>query len=167
MTIHTAPETDIKLGFAESYPEALAFVERLHRLLLNVIKNEFERVNVLEINPIWALLLFNIGENEVTVGELKSRGYYQGNKVIYNLKKMVEMGCMHHQRSEIDRRSVRVRLTLTQQGRNIRDIEADLFSRHADGIQSKGVLGSEGIGDIATALLRVKRYWTDQILYIY
>ena len=169
MTIHTAPETGIKLGFAESYPEALALVERLHRLLLNVIKNEFERVNVLEINPIWALLLFNIGENEVTVGELKSRGYYQGSKVSYKLKKMVEMGYMHHQRSEIDRRSVRVRLTLTltQQGRNIRDIEADLFSRHADGIQSKGVLGSEGIGDIATALLRVKRYWTDQILYIY
>ena len=152
MTIHTAPETGIKLGFAESYPEALALVERLHRLLLNVIKNEFERVNVLEINPIWALLLFNIGENEVTVGELKSRGYYQGSKVSYNLKKMVEMGYTHHQRSEIDRRSVRVRLT--QQGRNIRDIEADLFSRHADGIPSKGILGSE---DIVTALRRVER----------
>ena len=78
---------------------------------------------------------------------------------------MVEMGYMLYQRSEIDRRSVRVRLT--QQGRNIRDIEADLFSRHADGIQSKGVLGSEGIGDIATALLRVKRYWTDQMRCIY
>ena len=111
MTMHTAPETGIKLGFAESYPEALALVERLQRLLLNVIKNEFERVNVLEINPIWALLLFSIGENEVTVGELKSRGYYQGSKVSYNLKKMVEMGYMLYQRSEIDRRSVRVRLT--------------------------------------------------------
>lgn len=109
--------------------------------------------------------MFNIGENEVTAGELKSRGYYQGSNVSYNLKKMVEMGYMHHQRSEIDRRSVRVRLT--EKGRSIRDIVAELFARHADGLQSKGVLGSEGIEDITSSLRRVERYWTDQIRYIY
>ena len=165
MTIHPALDSGIKLGFAESYLEALALVERLHRLLLDVIKDECERINVLEINPVQALLLFNIGENEVTAGELKSRGYYQGSNVSYNLKKMVEMGYMHHQRSEIDRRSVRVRLT--EKGRSIRDIVAELFARHADGLQSKGVLGSEGIEDITSSLRRVERYWTDQIRYIY
>ena len=165
MTIHPALDSGIKLGFAESYLEALALVERLHRLLLDVIKDQFERINVLEINPVQALLLFNIGENEVTAGELKSRGYYQGSNVSYNLKKMVEMGYMHHQRSEIDRRSVRVRLT--EKGRSIRDIVAELFARHADGLQSKGVLGSEGIEDITSSLRRVERYWTDQIRYIY
>jgi DNA-binding MarR family transcriptional regulator len=165
MTIHPALDSGIKLGFAESYLEALALVERLHRLLLDVIKDKFERINVLEINPVQALLLFNIGENEVTAGELKSRGYYQGSNVSYNLKKMVEMGYMHHQRSEIDRRSVRVRLT--EKGRSIRDIVAELFARHADGLQSKGVLGSEGIEDITSSLRRVERYWTDQIRYIY
>lgn len=165
MTIHPALDSGIKLGFAESYLEALALVERLHRLLLDVIKDEFERINVLEINPVQALLLFNIGENEVTAGELKSRGYYQGSNVSYNLKKMVEIGYMHHQRSEIDRRSVRVRLT--EKGRSIRDIVAELFARHADGLQSKGVLGSEGIEDITSSLRRVERYWTDQIRYIY
>ena len=165
MTVHPALDTGIKLGFAESYLEALALVERLHRLLLDVIKDEFERINVLEINPVQALLLFNIGENEVTAGELKSRGYYQGSNVRYNLKKMVEMGYMHHHRSEINRRSVRVRLT--QKGCTIRDIVADLFLRHSDGLQSKGVLGSEGIEDITNSLRRVERYWTDQIRYIY
>ena len=165
MTIHPALDSGIKLGFAESYLEALALVERLHRLLLDVIKDEFERINVLEINPVQALLLFNIGENEVTAGELKSRGYYQGSNVSYNLKKMVEMGYMHHQRSEIDRRSVRMRLT--EKGRSIRDIVAELFARHADGLQSKGVLGSEGIEDITSSLRRVERYWTDHIRYIY
>ena len=165
MTIHPALDSGIKLGFAESYLEALALVERLHRLLLDVIKDEFERINVLEINPVQALLLFNIGENEVTAGELKSRGYYQGSNVSYNLKKMVEMGYMHHQRSEIDHRSVRVRLT--EKGRSIRDIAAELFARHADGLRSKRVLGSEGIEDITSSLRRVERYWTDQIRYIY
>ncbi|MCA0927510.1 MarR family winged helix-turn-helix transcriptional regulator [Ruegeria profundi] len=152
-------------GFMTSYLEALALVERLHRLLLDVIKDEFERVGILEINAVQALLLFNIGDHEVTAGELKSRGYYQGSNVSYNLKKLVEMGYMHHQRCEIDRRSVRVRLT--PRGREIRDIVSDLFARHAEGLQTRGVLGLEGIDDITTSLRRVERYWTDQIRYIY
>ena len=154
-------EKDFMLG----YLEALSLVERLHRLLLDVIKDEFERVGVLEINAVQALLLFNIGDNEVTAGELKSRGYYQGSNVSYNLKKLVEMGYMHHQRCEIDRRSVRVRLT--EKGRNIRNIVSELFSRHADGLISKGVLGDYGISDITSLLKRMERYWSDQIRYIY
>ncbi|MBY6091367.1 winged helix DNA-binding protein [Maritimibacter alkaliphilus] len=152
-------------GFMTSYLEALSLVERLHRLLLDVIKDEFERVGVLEINAVQALLLFNIGDHEVTAGELKSRGYYQGSNVSYNLKKLVEMGYMHHQRCEIDRRSVRVRLT--QQGREIRDVVRDLFARHAVGLEAKGVLGPDGIEEITHALKRVERYWTEQIRYIY
>ncbi|MEL6620538.1 MAG: winged helix DNA-binding protein [Pseudomonadota bacterium] len=158
-------ETGNDRGFMVGYLEALSLVERLHRLLLDVIKDEFERVGVLEINAVQALLLFNIGDNEVTAGELKSRGYYQGSNVSYNLKKLVEMGYMHHQRCEIDRRSVRVRLT--DKGRHIRQVVAELFERHAAGLQAKGVLGSEGITEISGSLKRVERYWTDQIRYIY
>ncbi len=157
-------QTDHK-GFMTGYLEALALVERLHRLLLDVIKDEFERVGVLEINAVQALLLFNIGDNEVTAGELKTRGYYQGSNVSYNLKKLVEMGYMHHQRCEIDRRSVRVRLT--QSGREIRDVVSGLFERHAEGLEGKNVISLEGIEDITTSLKRVERYWTDQIRYIY
>ena len=152
-------------GFMAGYLDALSLVERLHRLLLDVIKDEFERVGILEINAVQALLLFNIGDNEVTAGELKSRGYYQGSNVSYNLKKLVEMGYMHHQRSEIDRRSVRVRLTAS--GREVRDVIGKLFGRHAEGLVKKNVLSHEGLDDITTALRRVERYWTDQIRYIY
>jgi len=152
-------------SFMAQYLESLALVERLHRLLLDVIKDEFERVGTLEINAVQALLLFNIGENEVTAGELKTRGYYQGSNVSYNLKKLVEMGFMHHQRCEMDRRSVRVRLT--EKGRVVRQIVEDLFERHADGLQGRKVLDKAGIEDINNSLRRVERYWTDQIRYIY
>jgi len=151
--------------FIKGYLEALGLVERLHRLLLDVIKDEFERLGVLEINAVQGLLLFNIGDNEVTAGELKTRGYYQGSNVSYNLKKLVEMGFMHHQRCEIDRRSVRVRLT--ERGRHVRDVVAALFERHAEGLQKKGILGPDGIGAINTSLRRMERYWSDQIRYIY
>ncbi|KRS14708.1 MarR family transcriptional regulator [Roseovarius atlanticus] len=158
----TAVQSD---GFMTGYLDALSLVERLHRLLLDVIKDEFERIGVLEINAVQALLLFNVGDNEVTAGELKTRGYYQGSNVSYNLKKLVEMDYMHHQRCEIDRRSVRVRLT--QKGRGIRDVVAGLFERHAEGLQSRGVITHDGIDQITGALRRVERYWTDQIRYIY
>ncbi|MBO9465604.1 MarR family transcriptional regulator [Tropicibacter sp. R15_0] len=165
MSIHSSMDNGANQSFMTSYLDALGLVERLHRLLLDVIKDEFERLGIIDVNAVQALLLFNIGENEVTAGELKSRGYYQGSNVSYNLKKLVEMGYMHHQRCEIDRRSVRVRLT--QRGRDIRDIVSELFLRHADGLQSKAVLSVEGIDDITTSLRRVERYWTDQIRYIY
>ena len=161
MSIHAsmAPETD--QGFMASYLESLGLLERLHRLLLDVFKDEFERLGIIDLNAVQALLLFNIGDNEVTVGELKSRGYYQGSNVSYNLKKLVEMGYMHHQRCESDRRSVRVRLTA--RGRDIREIVAALFERHAEGLQTKGVLSIDGMDDITSSLRRVERYWLDQI----
>ncbi|WP_106744796.1 MarR family winged helix-turn-helix transcriptional regulator [Yoonia maritima] len=152
-------------SFMASYLDALTLVERLHRLLLDVIKDEFERVAILEINAVQALLLFNVGDNEVTAGELKTRGYYQGSNVSYNLKKLVELGYMHHQRSEIDRRSVRVRLS--EKGRNVRAIVSKLFTTHADGLVDRDVLDHEGLEDITASLRRVERYWTEQIRYIY
>lgn len=148
-----------------SYLETLAMVERLHRLLLDVIKDEFERLGVLEINSVQALLLFNIGENEVTAGELKTRGYYQGSNVSYNLKKLVELGYMHHQRSEVDRRSVRVRLT--EKGRRVREMLTDLFCRHAEGMARRGVVGLADVDAVTGTLKRLERFWADQIRYIY
>ena len=147
------------------YLESLGMVERLHRLLLDVIKDEFERLGVLDINAVQALLLFNIGDNEVTAGELKTRGYYQGSNVSYNLKKLVEAGYMHHQRCAADRRAVRVRLTA--QGREIHAKVGALFARHADTLERRGVMGVEVIAEMNRNLRRVERFWSDQIRYIY
>ena len=72
---------------------------------------------------------------------------------------------MHHQRSEIDRRSVRVRLT--EKGRGVHVLVSRLFRTHSEGLMDRGVLDQEGVEDITTALRRVERYWTEQIRYIY
>lgn len=165
MTVHQQVLDGGLKAFMLGYLENLALIERLHRLLLDVVKDEFERLGILEINPVQALLLFNIGENEVTAGELKSRGYYQGSNVSYNLKKLVELGYMHHQRSEIDRRSVRVRLT--EKGRKVRGLIADLFARHAEGLEKRSIVNAEGMEDVNQTLKRMERYWSEQIRYIY
>jgi DNA-binding MarR family transcriptional regulator len=165
MTLHAPVLDGSQKALLAGYLDNLALLERLHRLLLDVIKDEFERLGILEINSVQALLLFNIGENEVTAGELKSRGYYQGSNVSYNLKKLVELGYMHHQRSEIDRRSVRVRLT--EKGRRVRGQLVELFARHAEGLARKGLVDAAGMDAMSQSLKRMERYWTDQIRYIY
>ena len=165
MTMHAPLLDGSQKALLAGYLDSLSLLERLHRLLLDVIKDEFERLGILEINSVQALLLFNIGENEVTAGELKSRGYYQGSNVSYNLKKLVDLGYMHHQRSEIDRRSVRVKLT--EKGRHVRGLLSDLFARHSDGMEKRGLIDASGMDEINVSLKRMERFWTEQIRYIY
>ena len=165
MTLQSPVLDGSQKAYMAGYLDSLSLLERLHRLLLDVVKDEFERLGILEINSVQALLLFNVGENEVTAGELKSRGYYQGSNVSYNLKKLVELGYMHHQRSEIDRRSVRVRLT--EKGRRVRGMLTDLFARHSDGLAKRGLIDPVAMETINSSLKRMERYWTEQIRYIY
>ncbi len=145
------------------YLEALTLVERLHRRLLDVIKDEFDRRGRADINAVQALLLFNVGEKELTAGELRTRGYYLGSNVSYNLKKLVEMGFLDHQRSRIDRRSVRIKLT--QKGREVRDTVASLYDKHVRTVEQVGGISPDEFVGLNKALQRLERFWTDQILY--
>jgi DNA-binding MarR family transcriptional regulator len=145
------------------YLETLTLVERLHRRLLDVIKDEFDRQGRADINAVQALLLYNIGEKDLTAGELRTRGYYLGSNVSYNLKKLVEMGFLDHQRSRIDRRSVRIKLT--DKGREVRDIVEMLYQKHVGSVAQVGGINSNEFTTLNKSLQRLERFWTDQILY--
>lgn len=145
------------------YMEALTLVERLHRRLLDVIKDEFDRMGRSDVNSVQALLLFNIGDAELTAGELRTRGYYLGSNVSYNLKKLVDMGFVHHQRSRVDRRSVRI--SLTDKGHEVAGIINNLYERHMASIEPVGGVGAEEFRQLNKSLQRLERFWTDQILY--
>jgi DNA-binding MarR family transcriptional regulator len=146
-----------------SYLEALMLVERLHRRLLDVIKDEFDRRSRADVNSVQALLIYNIGEKELTAGELRTRGYYLGSNVSYNLKKLVEMGYLDHQRSRIDRRSVRIKLT--DKGREVRDIVDALYQKHVRTVEQAGGIDCDEFVTLNKSLHRLERFWTDQILY--
>jgi DNA-binding MarR family transcriptional regulator len=145
------------------YLEALTLVERLHRRLLDVIKDEFDRRGRSDINSVQALLLYNIGDKELTAGELRTRGYYLGSNVSYNLKKLVEMGFIDHQRSRMDRRSVRVRLA--DKGREVRDTVEALYQKHMRTVEQIGGIQADELSKLNKSLHRLERFWTDQILY--
>jgi DNA-binding MarR family transcriptional regulator len=154
----TAPEAIKPL-----YLEALTLIERLHRRLLDVIKDEFERSGRSDINAVQALLLYNIGNSELTAGELRSRGYYLGSNVSYNLKKLVDQGYINHQRSRVDRRSVRI--SLSEKGNQIATVVDQLYERQVGSIEKVGGIKCEEFAGLNKSLQRLERFWTDQILY--
>ena len=168
--MNNAAKTEVSLARAGRinevrpvYLEALSLVERLHRRLLDVIKDEFDRRGRSDINSVQALLLYNIGDKELTAGELRTRGYYLGSNVSYNVKKLVEMGYLHHARSRVDRRSVRI--SLTEKGRSVHDVVASLYDKHVTTVEQIGGISTDEFTKLNSSLMRLERFWTDQIRY--
>lgn len=159
------PQDETLSDSSEAYLEALRLLERMHRLMLDLVKDEFERLRQTDLTPVQAMILYNLGEAEVSAGELRSRGMYQGSNVSYNLKKLVTMGYVHHERCDLDRRSVRVRLTA--EGQRVREIVRQLFLRHAQGLAMSGVLDDPPLDEVNMQTRRIERFWSEQIRYIY
>jgi len=139
-----------------AYLEVISLVERLHRHFLEVVKLELEGLGIHDINNIQGMMLFHIGEAEMTIGELTLRGCYLGSNVSYNVKKMVENGYLTQQRSLHDRRSIHVRLT--QKGIRLRDCLTEMLRRHAD-LLSQAALSAEDLQGAGATLRRLERFW--------
>jgi len=163
MSVALNPGTEQPEDLKGRYLVSLKLIERLHRLLLDVIKDEFERLGRSDVNSVQALLLYNIGDAELTAGELTGRGYYLGSNVSYNLKKLVESGYINHQRSNTDRRSVRVRLT--DKGQEILKVVSALYQRQLKSLQQVGGIDNNDLETLNKSLVRLERFWTDQIRY--
>jgi DNA-binding MarR family transcriptional regulator len=145
------------------YLELLQLVERLHRQLLDVVKDELDREGLDDLNSVQALLLFNIGDQELTAGELRTRGHYLGSNVSYNLKKLVDAGYIRHERSAVDRRAVRV--SLTESGSAVRAQLNKLFERQGAALHPVGGVDTEQLPSMNTALARIERFWADHIRF--
>lgn len=139
-----------------AYLEVISLVERLHRHFLEVVKLELEGLGIHDINNVQGMMLFNIGDAEMTVGELTLRGCYLGSNVSYNVKKMVENGYLVQQRSLHDRRSIHVRLT--EKGIKLRDRLTEMHRRHAE-MLPQAALNADDLQATSTTLRRLERFW--------
>ena len=155
--------TNAGVGVKQSYLETIRLVERLHRRFLDVIKTELDRLGIEDINNVQTLILFNINEEQLTVGELTARGYYLGSNVSYNVKKLVENGYLQQERSPHDRRMTRVRLS--EKGLDLTAKIDQLYQRNADDLAG-GIVTPEQLADINKSLLSIERYWSSYISYM-
>jgi DNA-binding MarR family transcriptional regulator len=141
----------------ESYLNMIALVERLHRQFLELVRTELDSLGIQDINNVQALILFNIGPVELTVGELTLRGCYLGSNVSYNVKKMVENGYLVQERSAHDRRSIRVRLS--PKGLDLCAKLDAMHDRHVSNLATTAV-DIQALNDASVTLRRLDRFWT-------
>ena len=134
-----------------------SLVERLHRQFLEIVKLELEGSGIHDINNVQGLVLFNIGDAEMTVGELMQRGCYLGSNVTYNLKKMVENGYLLQERSVHDRRITHVRLT--KKGTKLRDRLEGMHRRHIEMLNQTALVTDKELQSAAAILERLERFW--------
>ncbi|MDE1147916.1 MAG: MarR family winged helix-turn-helix transcriptional regulator [Azospirillaceae bacterium] len=146
----------------QPYYDSILLIERLHRHFLEVLKVELDRQGVQDINNVQSLILYNIGEDELTVGELTARGYYLGSNVSYNVKKMHENGYLVQERSPHDRRSVRVRLS--DKGVALRDKINTLFERQVGALGEAG-LSADELNKANDLMRKLERFWTSALDY--
>ena len=146
----------------QPYYDSILLIERLHRHFLEVLKTELDRLGIQDINNVQSLILYNIGDDELTVGELTARGYYLGSNVSYNVKKMVENGYLGQERSPHDRRSVRVRLS--DKGLDLRDKISSMFERQIGSLEKAG-LNDEELSKANDTMRRLERFWSSSLDY--
>jgi len=141
---------------SSAYLEVISLVERLHRHFLEVVKLELDGLRIHDINNVQGLMLFNIGDAEMSVGELTLRGCYLGSNVSYNVKKLVENGYLVQERSVHDRRSIHVRLT--DKGRQLCDKLGEMHKRHME-MLSQTAITDEDLQASSLTLRRLERFW--------
>jgi DNA-binding MarR family transcriptional regulator len=147
------------ISVSTPYYEAIQLIERLHRHFLDVLKVELDRKGIQDINNVQSMILFNIGDDELTVGELTIRGYYLGSNVSYNVKKMVENDYLVQERSVHDKRSIRVKLS--EKGKELKDGITEMFRRHEEMIQGTE-LTDERLKEVNQTLRMLERFWARQ-----
>ena len=157
-----APKEGVGQPVFNEYLDSINLIERLHRQFLEVVKGELDRLGVQDINNIQALILYNIGKDDLTVGELTNRGYYLGSNVSYNVRKMVENNYLAQERSTHDKRSVRVRAS--DKGLQLWARLDDMFKRHADRMGTDSVNSSE-LQQANLVLQRLERFWNSPGAY--
>ena len=146
----------------KNYLELTKIIERMHRRFLDVLRAELARMEVKDLNAVQALLLSNIGEEEIVIRDLIERGYYQGSNVSYNIKKLSETGYLEQQRSEHDKRSVRVKLT--EKALGVVSLIRELEEKNAASVTASGISEAD-IESAAESLRKIERVWTDHIHY--
>jgi len=146
----------------QSYLETIRLIERLHRRFLDVIKTELDRLGIEDINNVQALILSNISNEQLTVGELTARGYYLGSNVSYNVKKLVENGYLNQERSPHDRRMTRVKVS--DKGLGLCERIDQLYRNNAVELE-RDVISADQLAATNQVLNVLERYWSNYITY--
>lgn len=148
----------------ETYLETILLIERLHRRFLDVVKSELDRLKIEDVNNVQTLILYNIGDDQLTVGELTNRGYYLGTNVSYNVKHLVESAYLIQEKAPHDKRSTRVRLS--EKGQDLVKKMDNLIERNVADLNGRNP-GLAFLSETNKAMHQLERFWTEYMSHLH
>lgn len=146
----------------DDYVDIVMLFERLHRLFLEVLKSEIDRLGLKDLSNVQAIILYNVGPFELTVGEITNRGYYLGSNVSYNLRKMVENNYIVQKQSPNDKRSTYI--SLSPKGKKVYAEIESLLEKQAKSLSSNQ-LSSDGIKTFLENGRALENFWSHELLH--
>ena len=122
----------------QSYFRLAIVSERLHRLFLEVVRQELNRLSVRDITSVQCLILYHLGiaGGKINIGEFSKRGYYLGANISYNLAKIVKNGYFQQIPDPDDKRSSYVKLS--KKGAKLYETLEELFENHTKELEISG-----------------------------
>lgn len=138
------------------YLDALAAVRHMHQRLFDVLKDELDRSGHNIKNAVQALLLYRLGDQELSFRDVSRRGCYLGTNASYSLRMLAEAGLIHQEPSRLDRRGVRI--SLTSKGFAVCDSVERLFQKHIRGLRQSNVVSGQELADVNAVLRRLDVY---------
>lgn len=138
------------------YHEAIALIERLQRRFFDVLKAELDKKSIYDINPVQAMMLYKIADDEMTVGELTLRGYYIGSNVSYNVKELQKTEYLEKTQSPHDKRSYRIKVS--EKGQKICTLIDDMLESHGKKMHPFD-LDMPEIDDVNLSLRSMEKFW--------
>ena len=144
------------------YRNAIRLIQAIAYRLDQAIGLELDRRNI-GLEPGQAMLLFRLGDAEVSATELRTCGYYLGSNPSYNVSKLFKMGLLDHRRAEGDKRGVRIKAT--EKGKAVANIIAALFERQARSLLALKDFAPSELNAFAASLASLHLFTTEQVLY--
>lgn len=111
-----------------NYFQLVRLCESTYKAFLDSLKCALFDLEINNLSPIQALIILNLGENEINIKDFIRCGYYSGTNVTYNLNSLVENGYMLSIKNPGDARSRRI--SLSEKGIGVFDALSNMINNH-------------------------------------
>jgi DNA-binding MarR family transcriptional regulator len=135
-----------------NFMETVRIIDKLNRTLPEYIRYELEKLEILDVTGIQAMIVYRIGDKTITVGEVMKGGYYQGSNSSYNLRRLTENGYLGRGDNAFDGRYSLV--YLTDKGMGLWNLLDSVIMPQANKLTSAGI-GDNSIRDILFILNKI------------
>lgn len=144
----------------DNYFKTIVMIEHLHRLSLQVVKSELNKMKISDINNIQCFILYHLGMQEIIIADMINRGYYLGKNVSYNLKNMIKNGYVVKETKYNDNRSRSVKLST--KGIKLHKKLENLFIMQSKDFYSK-CMNKEDLDKFDNMLFKIENFFLDNI----